>query len=89
LGCAYLNAITRLIDKELVPSPPYFIQDFGASVLQQALMTQAMTSNQVLVCRTGFHREGEELNWNVLFMPAANIRAAMEHAMHNHEARGR
>ncbi len=82
LGCAYMNAITRLIDHDLVPSAPYFIQDYGASVLQQALVVQAMTSDQVLVCRTGFHREGEELNWRVLFVPTAALRNAMEHALH-------
>ncbi|MBN1910172.1 MAG: chemotaxis protein [Pirellulales bacterium] len=83
LGCAYMNALTRLIDHELVPSPPYFVQDYGASVLQQALMAQAMTTDQVLICRTGFHREGEELNWRVLFVPTQRMKAAMEGALHS------
>ncbi len=83
LGCAYMNALTRLIDQELVPSAPYFIQDYGASVLQQALMAQAMTSDQVLICRTGFHREGEELNWRVLFVPTEAMRKSMEKALHS------
>ncbi len=82
LGCAYMNAITRLIDRELVPSAPYFIQDYGASVLEQALMVQAMTRDHVLVCRTGFHRAGEELNWRVLFVPTEALRDAMECALH-------
>ena len=82
LGCAYMNAITRLINYKLVPSAPYFLQDYGASVLEQALMAQAMTGDQVLVCRTGFHREGEELNWNVLFVPTEAMRRAMEGALH-------
>jgi len=83
LGCAYMNAITRLIAHKLVPSPPYFIQDYGASVLEQALMAQAMTCDKVLVCRTGFHREGEELNWRVLFVPTEGMRRAMEDALHS------
>jgi chemotaxis protein CheC len=78
LGCAYMNALTRLIDTELVPSAPYFIQDYGASVLQQALMAQAADCDRVLVCRTGFHREGEDLNWRVLFVPTDRMRKAME-----------
>jgi len=82
LGCAYVNAITRLIDHELVPSAPYFIQDFGASVLQQALAAQALTSDQVLICRTGFHKQGAELNWHVLFVPTAALRQSMENALH-------
>ena len=82
LGCAYLNAITRLIDRELVPSAPYFIQDFGGSVLQQALMVQALTSDRVLICRTVFHKAEAELNWRVLFVPTAPLRRAMENALH-------
>ena len=80
LGCAYMNAITRLINHELVPSPPMFVQDYGASVLQQALMLQAADSEQVLICRTRFHRDGEELSWNVFFMPNAALRDAMHHS---------
>jgi len=81
LGCAYMNALTRLIDAELVPSAPYFIQDYGASVLQQALLTQAATCDRVLVCRTVFRRQGEQLNWRVLFIPTHALREAMEHAL--------
>ena len=82
LGCAYMNAITRLIQHDLVPSAPYFIQDYGASVLQQAIMPQAMTCDKLLICRTGFHREGAELNWRVLFVPTVSLRQAMENALH-------
>jgi chemotaxis protein CheC len=82
LGCAYMNAITRLIDRELVPSPPYFIQDYGASVLQQALVAQASANDLVLICRTVFRREAEQLDWRVLFIPTEGMRRAMEHALH-------
>ena len=81
LGCAYMNALTRLIGADLVPSPPYFVQDYGASVLQQALMAQAMTSNQALICRTSFHREGRELNWNVFFVPTQALRDKMDESL--------
>jgi chemotaxis protein CheC len=81
LGCAYMNALTRLIDVELMPSPPCFVQDYGASVFQQALLAQAMTRDRLLVCRTGFHRDGEELSWRVLFVPTDGMRVAMEKAL--------
>ena len=81
LGCAYMNALTRLIGLELVPSPPCFLQDYGASVLQQALMAQAMTCDQALICRTRFHREGEDLNWHVFFVPTHEMRKHLEDAL--------
>ena len=81
LGCAYVNAITRLIDHQLVPTVPYFIQDYGASVLQQALLPQAAAADDVLICRTKFHHEGKELNWLLLFVPTVALRSAMETAL--------
>jgi len=81
LGCAYVNALTRLLGTELIPSAPYFIQDYGASVLQQALLAQAITSDKILICRTCFRREGEELDWHVLFIPTAALRRAMAGAL--------
>ncbi len=83
LGCAYMNALTKLVGTQLVPSPPTFLQDYGASVLEQALMTQAMTCDKVLICRTSFERQGEELNWNVFFVPSDALRAAMRNAIEN------
>jgi chemotaxis protein CheC len=80
LGCAYMNTLTRLIGVDLIPSPPYFLQDYGACVLEQALMAQAMNSDRVLICRTRFHQAGDELNWNVFFVPSTSMRSAMEHA---------
>lgn len=78
LGCAYMNALTKLVGRPLVPSPPYFIQDYGASVVEQALLAQAMESDTVLLCRTGFHRRNEELNWHVLFLPSVSLRQNLE-----------
>lgn len=83
LACSYMSALSRLIGEDLIPSAPYFLQDYGASVLQQALLPQAMTGDQVLVCRTGFHRHGENLNWRVLFVPNHALREAMEKAIGN------
>ncbi len=82
LGCAYVNALTRLVGMDLLPSPPYFIQDFGASVLQQALMTQAETSDRLLLCDIGFRRQGEVLDWRVVFVPTPGLQESLERSLH-------
>ena len=82
LGCAYMNALTRLTDTNLVPSPPDFIQDYGASVLQQALMAQAVSHDKLLICRTGFHHEGGKLDWRVFFVPTEAMQTKMENTVH-------
>ncbi|ADB17976.1 CheC, inhibitor of MCP methylation [Pirellula staleyi DSM 6068] len=77
LGCAYMNSLTRMVEADLVPSPPYFVQDFGISVLEQALLAQAATCDVATICRTTFHREGKQLNWNVLFVPTEALRTRL------------
>jgi chemotaxis protein CheC len=81
LVCAYMNALTRLLKAELVPTPPLFIQDFGASVLDQALMAQAACSDEILLCRTGFHSPGGDLGWHVLFVPTPEMRQELERTL--------
>lgn len=81
LGCAYVNALTRLVGDDLVPSPPFFVQDFGASVLEQALVKQATTSDNALICRTTFARNGEPLNWHLFFVPTQSLRDRMFNAL--------
>ena len=81
LGCAYVNALTRLVGKNLVPSPPYFLQDYGVSVLQQAVMAQALVSDTLLLCNIGFHRKDEELDWRFLFVPTPQMQEAMEQSL--------
>jgi chemotaxis protein CheC len=82
LGCAYVNALTRLIGSDLMPSAPYFIQDYGASVVQQAVMTQALTSDRLLLCQIGFRRKDEQLDWRVVFVPTQGMQEAMQRSLH-------
>ncbi len=81
LACSYMSALSRLIGEDLMLTAPYFLQDYGGSVLQQALLPQAMAGDQVLICRTGFHRHGQDLNWRGLFVPSQQLREAMEKAI--------
>jgi len=73
LACAYVSSLGEMLGTELVPTPPHFLQDYEASVLEQALLAQAIVSERVLVCRTRFQRQGEELNWNLCFVPTGSL----------------
>jgi chemotaxis protein CheC len=81
LGCAYLNTISRLIDCPLIPTAPYFLQDYGANVFQQALANQAYNDDCVLIFRTGFLGVENELNWSVMFVPTTALREKIEQAL--------
>jgi chemotaxis protein CheC len=78
LASAYLNELSRLIGRQLIPTPPMFVQDFGACVVQQAVMIQAMARNLVLVGQIHFQRDNETLQWNVLFVPSPDLLQTIE-----------
>lgn len=81
LACAYLNALTRIVPCDLIPSPPLFVRDFGASVLEQALIQQAIDTDIATVGRTSFRCQGRSLEWNVLFVPTEKLRVELMKAL--------
>ena len=83
IGCAYLNAISRLLrdghaSHEILPSPPRFHQDYAQSLLQFALMNQAMASDAVFLTETQFSIEDSPANWVLLFIPNAECLPNLE-----------
>ena len=60
LCCAYLEFVVAELcgscgqSHELLPSPPRFSRDFAESLLEFALMGQAVASDQVILARTRF-----------------------------------
>jgi chemotaxis protein CheC len=84
VGCAYLNALAAHLPsrmtrgeaagtagEELVPTPPTFLHEFAGSLLQFALMEQALELDEVLLVHTNFasSRQDLNLNWTLLFIP--------------------
>ncbi|MCG8450885.1 MAG: chemotaxis protein [Pirellulales bacterium] len=81
LGCAYVNAISTAVDLALVPTPPCFVQDFGCSVLGQALVQQTMSGDNAIVCHTRFTCDDEELHWNVFFLPTRELQKELKDSL--------
>ena len=76
LSCAYLNSLSTSFSQagqsgELLPSPPKFSRDFAESLLEFALMGQAIASDQVILTRTRFEIDATPVNWTLLFVPTA------------------
>ena len=57
---------------DLVPTPPTFVQEFAGSLLEFALMEQAIELDQVLLVHSQFKagRQSLNLNWTLLFIPS-------------------
>ncbi len=76
LGCAYLNSLSKSLavggeSSELLPSPPSFDREFAESLMEFALMGQAVTSDNVILTRTRFEIDSTPINWTLLFVPDA------------------
>jgi chemotaxis protein CheC len=86
VGCAYVNALAAHLPGEdgdasgtgeLVPTPPTFLHEFAGSLLEFALMDQAMELDRLLLIRSEFAGGADmpQLNWTLLLIPS---RAALE-----------
>ncbi len=82
LCCAYLNSLSEILAKsgkqpELLPSPPQFSRDFAESLLEFALMGQAIANDHVILARTRFEIDAAPVNWTLLFVPDAESMARL------------
>ncbi len=82
VGCAYINALAAHLPGEedggeLVPTPPSFLHEFAGSLLEFALMDQALELDRLLLIRSEFAGgpDRPQLNWTLLLIPS---RAALE-----------
>jgi chemotaxis protein CheC len=75
VGCAYLNSLSAHLPAphgapaSLLPSPPTFRHEFAGSLLEFALMEQAIRLDRLLLARTQFESEQMELDWTLLLVP--------------------
>lgn len=90
VGCALLNSLAAHLPlpegpsagpAPLTPSPPEFRHEFAASLMEFALMDQAMTSDRVVVARTRFTAEGRDLRWWLLLVPGPDSLARLNSAL--------
>lgn len=81
VGCAYVNSLAAHLPMPggtalgspdaILPSPPEFRHEFAGSLLDFALMDQAMELDRVLVVNSRFAIEDERLDWSLLLIPSA------------------
>jgi chemotaxis protein CheC len=81
LFCAFVDAITRLIDRPLVPSVPYLTRGCSINTIQEAMAEPAPGRDTVMICRTAFHCNRDALDWHVLFIPTIALHTEMVSAI--------
>jgi chemotaxis protein CheC len=93
LCCAYLGSLARTLkppqgESELMPAPPRFSRDFAASLVQFALMGQAVQSDHVLLARTRFLIDGAPVSWTLLLIPDASSMSVLREVIPSSERSG-
>jgi chemotaxis protein CheC len=87
IGCAFLRSIADAFPVDppseqeqsgnakptWAPSPPVFVRDYAASIMQSVLMDQASEFDPVLVAQTTFSIDGMPINWRLLLIPDAEM----------------
>lgn len=97
VGCAYLNSLAAHLpltasdpaglEEPLLPSPPAFRHEFAASLLEFALMDQAMEADRLLLIKSQFTSDGAELHWSLLLVPSAEALRTLSTSLADPEPR--
>lgn len=69
LIAAYIAAIARLTDMDILPSNPLFALDMAGAVLQIAALEASMSSEDAILVRTKFSDEETSVDGVLLFLP--------------------
>jgi chemotaxis protein CheC len=98
VGCAYLNSLAAHLPlpgdgdvvaspAALLPSPPRFRHEFAGSLLEFALMEQAIRLDRLLLIQSRFTSDRMELNWSLLLVPSSESLEVLASALPELETR--
>ena len=77
IGCAYVNAMAPTDAAEVaatkgsvLPSPPWFVRDFAAAVMEAIMLSQPVNADTIFLTHTDFVIEDSPVTCSLLFVPA-------------------
>lgn len=72
IGCGYLNAIAQADGgRPLLPSPPAFVRDYTAAIMQAAVMSGSRRADTVFLTHTELLIEDAPIACSLLLIPEA------------------
>jgi chemotaxis protein CheC len=89
VGCAFLNtlsqvfpqsnttaaSVTDTLSTTWIPTPPVFVRDYAAAIMQFALMDQASQYDTVLLAHAKFTIDETPVKWQLMLVPDAEVLA--------------
>lgn len=82
IGSVYLNCMTELAACRLWPTPPQVLRDYAMSLIEQAVMTQAIYDDRIMLCKTRFECQGRHVQWNLVFIPSPELMRLIENSLY-------
>ena len=76
-ACAYLNALSTLLDITLFPTPPGLAVDMLGAVLEFPILEIGMRADFVIIIQTEFIQNTNRFNGYFLFMPDDDVQKAI------------
>lgn len=89
VGCAFLNSLSQIFPHSTalppsaaettgttwIPTPPVFVRDYAAAIMQFALMDQASHFDTVLLAHAKFTIDDTPVKWQLMLVPDAEVLA--------------
>ena len=76
-ACAYLNALSSLLDITLFPTVPGLAVDMLGAILQYPVLEMGMRTDYIIIIQTQFIRDNDRFNGYFLFMPDNEVQKAI------------
>ncbi len=77
VGCSYLNALAAGLHGDraggILPSPPWFIRDYPAAVMEAVVVSQAAAAETVVLAESAFRLDGVPIRCGLVFVPDQTV----------------
>lgn len=83
IGSVYLNSMTELAGCRLWPTPPQVLREYAMSLIEQAVMMQAIFDDRIMLCKTRFECQGHQVKWNLVFVPSPELMRLIEASLYS------
>lgn len=70
---SFLNAVMKLIDRNLITSVPIMIEDMFGAIMSSAYMEQSQYDDSIMIIKNEFYYLGDRLESSLYFIPKPGI----------------
>ena len=73
LVSSYLNALTKLVNTNLISSVPLYTQDMFGAILSSVYMEAEEYDENIMIMKNEFHYQEEDIEGSLYFIPEPGV----------------